>query len=539
LWLAKTFNIEGNMSNNYSLKLLSVAVLAASLAACGGSSSSSNDTTTTTATANLSSNPDFTFDAATYVGAVDPAATSAWYSFALTGSYPAVASDIVASNAIVAWTNTVEGDFTPNMAGITPATECPTLASGTVVQESATVSLDGSDFVKCRLSGSISSNVTLSNTVAWSLVGQVVVGNGNKQLTAANIDTVTDVTLTVDAGTIFMSKAGSSLIVTRGSKLVAEGTAEHPIIMSGDDTTTFAGNNAAGGDGEWGGLVIQGFAYNNLCDDPETNTYCNRVGEGDAGYFGGFNNADNSGSLKYLIVTEAGAQTGADGDELNGISFQAVGYGTTVDYVQINNNYDDGIELFGGAVDVKHIVVTAAKDDSIDWDEGYVGNIQHALIVQTLNQESGKTSNHVFEMDTKGDAAESAFQESNPTVANVTALVSRNGLGNSDGLHQKEGTEGQFFNIFMAGDINTCLYVKDNTVGTSYTPRSDAYNGIYCVGATTAVSKPADADYDGLTSVVDTSSTYFELNDNLALTATPATAFNPSSKEVDGSASAQ
>jgi hypothetical protein len=521
------------MVNNAMYKLLPVAVLAASLAACGSSSSSSNSSGGTTATANLSSNPSFVFDQTTYVGAVAPTATSAWYSFALAGSYP-TASEIVSSGAIKGWTNTVAADATANMGGITPADSCPTLASGTVVQEKDAVTVDGSSFVKCRLSGSISSDVTLSNDVIWSLVGQVVVGNGNKQLTADNIASVENVTMTVEAGTVFMSKSGSSLIVSRGSKLMAEGTEDHPIIMSGDTTETFAGADT--GDGEWGGLVIQGFAYNNLCGDPAANTYCNRVGEGDAGYFGGFDNSDNSGSLKYLIVTEAGAQTGADGDELNGISFQAVGYNTAVDYVQINNNYDDGIELFGGAVDLKHVVVTEAKDDSIDWDEGYVGNIQYALIVQTVSQDQDG-SHHVFEMDTKGDALQSAYQESNPTVANVTALATRNGLAASNGLQQKEGTEGQFFNIFMGGDINDCLYVKDNTIGTSYSPREAAYNGIYCVGAANAASiGTADSEYSNVASTIETDISYFVLNSELALTATPATAFTIASKEVDGSA---
>lgn len=522
------------MANSYLLKLLSVAVAAASLAACG-SSSSSNDSSTDTGdaavTANLSSNPDFNFDQTTFVGAVDPGATDVWYSFALEGSNPAAAADIVTSGAVKEWANTVAADFTPNMDGITPTDSCPVLASG-VVTEEATVELDGQEFIKCKLTGTLNADVTLTNDVVWSLAGQVFVGDGNNALTASN-HAVSNVTMTVEAGTVFMSKTGASLIVTRGSKIEAEGTAEHPIIFSGEETTTFAGNNEFGGDGEWGGLVLQGYAYNNKCGNPATNSYCNRVGEGDAGYFGGFDNSDSTGTLKYVIVTEAGAQTGADGDELNGISFQAVGFGTTIDYVQINNNYDDGVEFFGGAVDATHLVITGAKDDSIDWDEGYVGNIQYALVVQTLSQSSTKTSNHVFEMDTAGDAAESEYQESNPTVANVTALTSRNGDGNiSDGLHQKEGTEGQFFNIFMGGDINNCLLIADATVGTSYEPREAAYNGVYCADAVSATSLPTEAAYSNVGSVITNDSTYFVLNDNLALTATPATAFTIASKTV-------
>lgn len=523
-------------------KVLPVAILAASLAACGGSSDSNNDNgSSVSTTANLSSNPAFSFNQTTYVGAVDPAAASAWYSFALAGSYPAAADILTGTTVNSGWNDTVAADFTPNMDGITPAASCPTLAAG-IVTADGTVTLDGKEFTKCKLTGSLTQDVTLSNTVVWSLAGQVVVGNGNNALTASN-HTVANATLTVDAGTIFMSKSGASLIVSRGSQINAVGTADHPIIMSGDETTTFAGNEAFGAEGEWGGLVMQGYAYNNECGDPATNTYCNRVGEGDAGYFGGFDNSDSSGTLKYVIVTEAGAQTGSTGDELNGISFQAVGYGTTVDYVQINNNYDDGVEFFGGAVDVKHIVITGAKDDSIDWDEGYVGNIQHALIVQTWTQGATKTSNHVFEMDTKGDALESAYQESNPTVANVTALVSRqenpadNTVYKSNGLEQKEGTEGQFFNILMAGDIANCVHIADTSVGTSYTNRADAYHDIYCIGAEAAVSLPAGStEYADVASKIQTDVAYLALDSKLADTATPATANTIASKEVDGSA---
>lgn len=513
------------MKNNELLKLCSVSVLAASLAACGSSSDSDNDDVSNDATFSTNANPSFVFDQTTYVGAVDPAATGTmWYEFALDGSYPATAADIVTvtggAGAIEAWTDSVAASHSANMTGITPAAECPSLADGTVVND-GTVDLDGKTFQKCKLSGSIDTDVTLSNTVVWSLVGQVIVGNGNRQLTAANND-VENVTLSIDEGTVFMSKEGSALFVTRGSKIDAEGTATQPIIMSGDTTETF------GGASEWGGVVIQGYAYHNKCGDPATNPICNQVGEGDSGYFAGNNNADNSGTFKYVIVTEAGAQTGSDGDELNGISFQAVGYGTTVEYVQIHNNFDDGVEFFGGAVDAKHLVLTAVKDDSIDWDEGYVGNIQYALIVQTASQD--KTSNYVFELDTAGDANESTY-ESNPTVANVTALVSRSAGLESDGIHQKKGSEGQFFNIFMAGDINNCLAIEDNTVGTSYTAREDAYQEVYCVGAEAEVAKPADAAYADV-ELASTAATNFVLNDNLAVTGTPAVSVTIASKET-------
>ncbi|MFL0808741.1 MAG: hypothetical protein K6L60_15780 [Oceanobacter sp.] len=363
---------------------------------------------------NLSANPNFSFDNTTYVGAVDPAASTAWHAFALTGSVPATAAavDVTPGSYDAAFEPNVT--FTPNMTGVTPATDCPAAPTGArITKLSTTYELDGQSFIACELSGDIMSDFTLNDEVVWTLVGRVVVGNGNVELNASN-PTPASVSLTIDAGTVLMSANGSSLVITRGSEINAIGTAARPIVMAGDKTKTF------GGTGEWGGLVLQGYAYHNKCG--LSDTYCNRSGEGDTGSFAGYDNADSSGTLQYVIVTEAGAIVNGDGDELNGIGFMGVGYGTTVDYVQVHGNADDGVEFFGGAVDAKHLVLTANQDDNIDWDEGYVGNIQYALIVQTQNQ--AKTSNHAFELDTAGDANDSATQESNPTVANVTAIAS-------------------------------------------------------------------------------------------------------------------
>ena len=512
-------------------KILSVSMLATALVACGGSDDD-DAPVADQMPKSTNANSGFVFDNTNYVGAVDPAlatdgSATLWYEFALDGSYPASAADIVTvttgeGEVVSTWTDSVATTHAADMTNITPAAECPSLAAGTIVAD-GTVTLDGKDFPKCKLSGSIDQDITLTNTVVWSLVGQVIVGNGNRQLTASN-NAVQDVTLTIDGGTIFMSKQGSALFITRGAEIDAQGSAAQPIIMAGDTTETFGGSQ------EWGGMVVQGYGFNNNCEDISVNNYCNIVGEGDSGYFGGYSNADSSGTIKYLIIAEAGAQTGSDGDELNGISFQGVGYGTTVDYVQIHNNYDDGVEFFGGAVDAKHLVLTAVNDDSIDWDEGYVGNIQYALIVQTTSQD--KTSNHVFELDTAGDASESNY-ESNPTVANVTALVARNGGDESDGIHLKKGSEGQFVNVFMGGDVNNCILIDDNTVGTSYDNREDAFENVYCAGGTTAVNRPENTtEYNNVNLESDAAS-FFQLNDNLALTNTPVVSVTIESKETD------
>jgi hypothetical protein len=513
----------------FLVKTLALAVMTAGLSACGSSSDDAAPVVDpgpgkVVVNGNISANPDFTFDQTTYVGAVDPAATNAWWGFALAGSIPSSAAVVDVTTGTDASFNPVV-TFAPSMAGITAAAACPS-GSGTyqVVDAEADVMLDGQTFKKCLLTGTISANVTLNNDVVWSLDGRVNVGDGNRALTSTD-KAVRDVTLTIEKGTIFHSVSKSSLVVTRGAKINAVGTEAQPIVMAGEATSTYDGN------GEWGGLVLQGFGYDNNCGDPKVETICNIEGEGASGTFGGFDNADNSGSLKYVIVTEAGDQLG-NGDELNGIGFMGVGYGTDLDYIQVHNNFDDGVELWGGAADLKHLVLTSIKDDSIDWDEGYVGNIQYALIVQTQNQDNAKKGKyHAFELDTAGDASESAYQESNPTVANVTAIASLSAAeaNGGDGIHLKKGSEGQFFNILLLGDYRNCVYIDDNTSLTSYTTTQDALVNVYGL-----CNNAVDVKDSGFTVGIETATTM--LNDNLAynvaVTATIA------SKEVDGTAPA-
>lgn len=522
--------------NQDLLKLFSVSVLAAALAACGSSSSSSSDDSsddsgTSPSAANLSANPSFSFDQTTFVGAVDPSATEEWYGFAMAGSYPATAADIdVASTS--AGTFTPDVTFAPSMDGITAATECPSLEgnSALTIAQDSTVEIDGQTFPVCTVEGTFTADATLTNTVVWSMVDRVNVGNGNGLQTTDT--TFADTDLTVEAGTVFMNQAGSSLVVTRGSAIHATGTAEQPIVMSGIATTDSFGEAE-----EWGGLVLQGYAYNNKCGDPASETVCNVAGEGASGYFGGFDNSDSSGTLSYVIVTEAGLEL-SNGDELNGIGFMGVGYGTTIDYVQVHGNKDDGVEFFGGAVDAKHLVLTGNKDDDIDWDEGYVGNIQYALVVKYQNQD--KSSNHIFELDTKGDAAESAYQESNPTVANVTAIADlsttaygANYIGN--GINLKEGSEGQFFNTVLLGDIANCVFVEDDSVESTVAAANSnsidsAFQNIYC-GTIATLDNGSAYTLDSVNT--DTSAS---VSDTLAYTAANMATVTIASTEVDGSA---
>src|SRR5687768_12819903 len=177
-------------------------------------------------------------------------------------------------------------------------------------------------------------------------------------------------TLNIAAGTRVIGESGSvgTLIVKRGGRLNAIGTRTEPIVFTSDQPV---GSRARG---DWGGLIINGRAPVNIPGGEG-------VGEADTGVYGGNDPNDNSGSLRYVRVEFAGVEFSPD-NELNGIAFQGVGRGTTVDHIQIHMNRDDGLEWFGGTVDIKYAVVSNAADDSFDWTQGWTGRAQFIAIHQ-------------------------------------------------------------------------------------------------------------------------------------------------------------
>lgn len=191
-------------------------------------------------------------------------------------------------------------------------------------------------------------------------------GKGVQGQTAA----ISPTTLTIEPGTVVFGDkdALGTLSISRGSKLIANGTPFKPIIF----TSAFKVGQRSSGD--WGGLVINGFA-------PLGADTGEREGEGETGFFGGDDPNDSSGVLSYVRVEFAGVLFTTE-DELNGIAFQAVGAGTVVDHVQVSRNSDDGIEFFGGTVNVSHVLLTGIEDDSIDWAFGYTGTINNAVVWQ-------------------------------------------------------------------------------------------------------------------------------------------------------------
>ena len=180
--------------------------------------------------------------------------------------------------------------------------------------------------------------------------------------------------LTIDAGTVVKGAAGSgadaaALIVSRGGQIIADGTADCPIIMT-YEADPLDGSVSYDTRGQWGGLIVLGNATTNFGGVAQVEGI---PADNDQASYGGDDDTDNSGVLRYVSVRHGGAELGA-ANEINGITFAAVGSGTTVENVEVVSNLDDGIEFFGGAVSVTNAIVAFCGDDSFDWDQGYHGD---------------------------------------------------------------------------------------------------------------------------------------------------------------------
>ncbi|MFV8751819.1 hypothetical protein ACNOYE_14840 [Nannocystaceae bacterium ST9] len=229
--------------------------------------------------------------------------------------------------------------------------------------------------------------------------------------------------LTIEPGTIIRGEWGSVLAIETNARLEAEGSPDRPIV--------FTSASVRPAPGDWGGLVLIGEALTN-----------HEAGSGDEPLvfgeepmlFGGDDPMHDCGSLAYLRVEYTGLAI-SEGNELDGIAFYACGSDTTVHHVQTHMGLDDGIEFFGGAFDLDHIVVTGASDDSLDMDQGFAGTIQHVFIQQapTVGNNAFEVSNHPLEFD--------ALPMTSPTICNATVIGSGGTGEKSKGFTFKEGTQ--------------------------------------------------------------------------------------------------
>ncbi len=295
-----------------------------------------------------------------------------------------------------------------------------------------------------EVKGTLEGNVSWTADKIYKLVGFVRVGDETEfgKITKTG-------TLTIEAGTLVIGDRATkgTLIIQRGSKLIANGTADKPIIMTSERNP---GEKEAG---DWGGLVICGRAPNNLPDDKS-----NRELEGGYGAFhGGSDAADNSGSLKYVRVEYAGVPINPN-QEVNSFTFGSVGNGTVIDYVQASFGLDDSFEWFGGTVNAKHLIAYKGLDDDFDVDNGFSGFVQYGIGIRGTTQADQSGSNG-FEVDNDGAGSSNA-----PFTSGIFANMSIIGAkGNAEtsinvqfqnGAQLRRNNKLKIYNTFITGYPN-------------------------------------------------------------------------------------
>lgn len=299
--------------------------------------------------------------------------------------------------------------------------------------------------------GSISKDQTWTKDNVYRLRGYVYVESG--------------ATLTIEPGTKIVSNSDSAgvLIVYKGAKINAKGTASEPIV--------FTSNEESPKPGDLGGLVLVGKATGN-------HNHANLEGGVDDSHkdFGGTDDADNSGVLQYVRIEYAGKAVNP-GDEVNGLSLYAVGSGTTIDHIQVIRGLDDGYEFFGGSVNCKYLIAYDCADDDFDMDDGYHGKIQFGLSIKDpkftdAKGTSGDLSNN-FEIDnTNGKIPFNTQPMTSPVLSNFTAIGPNNASGTSSdfgyGMRFRRGSNVTLANSVVLGSQKGGLIIEDDVTQANY-----------------------------------------------------------------------
>ncbi len=325
----------------------------------------------------------------------------------------------------------------------------------------ATFSLDATaqkDDVESRPKVTVvDADINPGDKVQWTaenvyiLDGLVIVENGAE--------------LTIQAGTVIKAEKGvgsnaSALVIARGGRIFAEGTAIHPIIftsvldnISSDDLLTYEDR------GLWGGLVILGHAPTNNPGDKEGDYkeiegVNELVPDGDTrAEYGGNNSSDNSGILRYVSIRHTGINIGeSDGNEIQGLTLGGVGSGTVLEHIEVYASGDDGVEFFGGTVNLKYFVSVFNADDAVDWDQGWRGKGQFWFVLQATDKAGAAA-----EQD--GAGGDEYFQPyATPHIYNATYV----GAGSNASPESDRG-EMLMFRDNSGGSYHNSIFTQFNT----------------------------------------------------------------------------
>ena len=312
--------------------------------------------------------------------------------------------------------------------------------------------------------------MTWSSDTTWILDGFVFVNEGQ--------------TLTIEPGTVIKGRSGqganaSALIIARGGTIMAQGTAEEPIIFT-SEFDDLDGSVQIGTRGLWGGVIILGEARINTA-----------AGEGQIegipsteprGAYGGNNDTDNSGVFTYVSIRYGGTDIG-EGNEINGLTMGAVGSETTIHHVEVFFNHDDGFEWFGGTVNTKYLISAFNLDDCFDYDEGFRGMGQYWFSIQAAN-----VGDRAGEHD-GGTTPEDGTPYAIPEIRNVTYI----GTGAASGVAEnltfmiRDNAGGKYYNSIFTDFADAAIEVEDLESGQDSKQRLDDGDLVFSIISGTAM----------------------------------------------------
>ena len=322
--------------------------------------------------------------------------------------------------------------------------------------------------------GNITTNTTWTKNNVYLLNGWVYVKDG--------------ATLTIEAGTVIRGDKTNkgSLIIEKGGKLIAEGTAAEPIVFTSNQ------NKGSRTYGDWGGIIICGQAPIN----PSAGTATIEGGVGST--YGGTNAADNSGSLKYVRIEFPGIAF-VSNSEINGLTLGGVGAATTLDYVQVSYSGDDSFEWFGGSVNAKHLIAYKGWDDDFDTDFGFSGMVQFAVALRDPAIADQSKSNS-FESDNDATGSSNApftsavFSNVSSFGPLATPTTTINSLYQT-GMHIRRNSELQVYNSVFAGWPKG-LILDGNATHAKATANALKIRNSVLAASTSALSVPASQNWD-------------------------------------------
>ena len=300
----------------------------------------------------------------------------------------------------------------------------------------------------------LNGDITPGTTLTGNITSDATLTEGNSYRLSGGLHVKAGATLRIEPGVELVAvddEIPDYILIEQGAKIDAQGTAAHPIVMTSELKES----------GAWGGIHICGYAH--------TNAGAGVLSEIGNAPYGGDNDADNSGTLRYIRLEYTGFALDEE-HEANGVSFYGVGNGTTVEYLQAYKGSDDGFEFFGGSVNVRYLVSTSCSDDSFDWTEGWNGKGQFLVAFQEAESTLGYDCDCLMECDNNGNNA-AATPVAHPVLANVT-LVGNNSQTGNRGVRLRAGTEVELYNAIITGKPK-CLTVETPETENSFSKQQN------------------------------------------------------------------